>query len=324
LARRSQVTLNTLVQAAWALLLGRLTDRRDIVFGASFSGRPADLPGVEHIAGPFVNNLPVRVAIENSESLPSLLRRVQTRLFTLHEHQSTPLTQIQEWSEIPWHSRLFESLLVFQNYLVDDGSRRLGDGVSIEDLVAPIRTNYPLTIVAVPGPGLSLTAIAPSQAFSLEALSEWLSHLVTLLGAMAEGREHTVATLQGLIPAPAPLTAAATRPRTATFVAPRTPTEHAIAAVWREAFHTDSVGIADNFFDLGGHSLLMIRVHARLREALRSDISVVRMFQHPTIESLARYLDGGSTQKSAASEIAARAERQKAALARHRLTSRRP
>ena len=82
------------------------------------------------------------------------------------------------------------------------------------------------------------------------------------------------------------------------------------------------MGIQENFFDLGGHSLLMIRVHARLRETLRSDISVVRMFQHPTIESLARHLDGGQPQKSASADIAARAERQKAALARQRLITR--
>ena len=84
------------------------------------------------------------------------------------------------------------------------------------------------------------------------------------------------------------------------------------------------MGIQDNFFDLGGHSLLMLRVHARLRESLKSDISVVRMFQHPTIESLARHLDGGPAQKCATAENAARAERQKAALARQRLITRKP
>ena len=84
------------------------------------------------------------------------------------------------------------------------------------------------------------------------------------------------------------------------------------------------MGIQDNFFDLGGHSLLMIRVHARLREALESDISVVRMFQHPTIESLARHLDGGPAQNTVPAGIAARAERQKAALARQRLITRQP
>ncbi len=324
LARRSQVTLNVLVQTALALLLSRLAERDDIVLGASFSGRPADLPGVENIAGPFVNNLPVRVVIQGAEPLSSLLRRVQAQLFALNEHQSTPLPQIQEWSEMPWHARLFSSLLVFQNYLVDDASRRLGDSVTIHDLIAPIRTNYPLTIVAVPGPELTLTAIAPASTFTPTSLTQWLAQLAALLDAMATGSGQTSAEFQSLIPAPPRVETAAARARSATFVAPRTPTEHAIAAVWREAFRTDAVGIQDNFFDLGGHSLLMIRVHARLREALKSDISVVHMFQHPTIESLARHLDGGPAQNTVPGGIAARAERQKAALARQRLITRNP
>ena len=324
LARRSQVTLNVLVQTAWALLLGRVTERADIVFGASFSGRPADLTGVENIAGPFVNNLPVRVAIQGAEPLRGLLRRVQARMFELNEHQSTPLTQIQEWSDMPWHSRLFESLLVFQNYLVDDAAHRLGGGVTIHDLIAPIRTNYPLTIVAVPGPELALTAIAPASAFTPPALAQWLTQLTAVLEAMCAADGRTAAELQSLIPASAPAEPTAVRAPSAAFIAPRTPTEHAIAAVWREAFRTDAVGIQDNFFDLGGHSLLMIRVHARLRETLRSDISVVRMFQHPTIESLARHLDSGPPQNSVPAGIAARAERQRAALARQRLITRQP
>ena len=225
---------------------------------------------------------------------------------------------------MPWHARLFSSLLVFQNYLVDDASRRLGDSVTIHDLIAPIRTNYPLTIVAVPGPELALTAIAPASAFTRPVLAQWLAQLATLLDAMGTGSGQTAAEFQSLIPAPPRVEPAAAHARSATFVAPRTPTEHAIAAVWREAFRTDAVGIQDNFFDLGGHSLLMIRVHARLREALESDISVVRMFQHPTIESLARHLDGGPAQNTVPAGIAARAERQKAALARQRLITRQP
>jgi non-ribosomal peptide synthetase component F len=325
LARRAQVTLNVLVQTAWALLVARVARRDDIIFGASFSGRPADLPGVENIAGPFVNNLPVRVAIGKGPSLADLLRRVQTRLFELNEHQSTPLTQIQDWSDLPWHARLFDSLLVFQNYLIDDDARRLDDDVTIHHLVAPICTNYPLTIVAVPGSELALTAIAPGSAFRPPSLAQWLVQLTTLLEAMSTAdATKSVGELQSIIPLPAVIEPALARARSGTFIAPRTPTEHAIAAVWREAFGVEAVGIQDNFFDLGGHSLLMIRVHARLREALQSNISVVRMFQHPTIESLARHVDGGQPQTASATGIAERAARQKAALARQRLIPRQP
>ena len=66
--------------------------------------------------------------------------------------------QVQEWSEVPWRFRLFESLVVFQNYVVDDAAWRLGN-VAIKDFVAPIRTNFPLTLVVVPGNELTLTLV---------------------------------------------------------------------------------------------------------------------------------------------------------------------
>ena len=108
------------------------------------------------------------------------------------------------------------------------------------------------------------------------------------------------------------------------FVAPRTPAECTLAAIWQRVLGLERVGVNDNFYELGGHSLHMIQVHARLRAALSSDISVVRMFQHPTIESLARHLESGQPAGALPAGIAARAGRQKAALARQRLITRKP
>ena len=110
----------------------------------------------------------------------------------------------------------------------------------------------------------------------------------------------------------------------ADYAPPQTETERAIAALWQEAFGLDRVGVRDNFFDLGGHSLLMVRVHARLRDALKTDISIVRMFQHPTIQSLARHLDGDPRAVPVLAGVQARAEKQKAALQRQRTLARKP
>ena len=80
-ARQQRLTLNTLVQAAWALVLGRQSGQADVVFGAAFSGRPADLPGVESIVGPFVSNLPIRVRLQGEESVAHFLKRLQDEEF---------------------------------------------------------------------------------------------------------------------------------------------------------------------------------------------------------------------------------------------------
>jgi hypothetical protein len=62
--------------------------------------------------------------------------------------------------------------------------------------------------------------------------------------------------------------------------------------VWQEVLHLDRVGVHDNFFDLGGHSLLMVRLQSRLGEALQTEFSMIELFRYPTIDSLARYLGG--------------------------------
>jgi hypothetical protein len=76
----------------------------------------------------------------------------------------------------------------------------------------------------------------------------------------------------------------------ATYTAPQTAIERMIASIWQDVLHIDTVGLHDNFFDLGGHSLLMARVHSKLREIGTSDISIVDLFQYPTVNTLARYL----------------------------------
>jgi amino acid adenylation domain-containing protein/non-ribosomal peptide synthase protein (TIGR01720 family) len=322
-ARRNQVTVNVLFQAAWALILSRSSKEPEVLFGASFSGRPAELPGVEAIAGPFVANLPVRVTITPAAPLAELLRQIQAHLFQLQEHQFTSLAQIQNWSELPWQARLFESLLVFQNYVIDESALRLGEEAVLADPVTPVRTNYPLTIVAEQGAQLRLTLIAATRRFRAQTTAGLRDQFAMLLRAMAAGQPQTLADLLALLPAPADPPHRAERRASANYVAPKSPTERAIAAVWQEAFGLDRVGVCDNFFDLGGHSLLMVRVHARLRDALKPGISLVRMFQHPTIQLLARHLDGDDGEPRVLVEAQARAERQKAALARQRSLARR-
>ncbi|MBF6303197.1 hypothetical protein IU459_37800, partial [Nocardia amamiensis] len=80
------VTVNTLVQASWGILLGRLTGRGDVVFGATVSGRPAELPGVESMVGLFINTLPVRLRIDDRQSIGELLERLQREQADLLEH----------------------------------------------------------------------------------------------------------------------------------------------------------------------------------------------------------------------------------------------
>ncbi|WP_262699225.1 MULTISPECIES: amino acid adenylation domain-containing protein [Streptomyces] len=155
LARSAGVTLNTLVQSAWGVLLGRLTGRDDVVFGATVSGRPADIPGVESMVGLFINTLPVRVRVDHGASWTDLLTAVQRQQATLLDHHHLPLSAVQEAT--PVTGELFDTLVVFENYPLDsDGITERVDGPRITDITGQDATHYALTLFPTPGPTLRL------------------------------------------------------------------------------------------------------------------------------------------------------------------------
>ena len=78
------------------------------------------------------------------------------------------------------------------------------------------------------------------------------------------------------------------------FIAPKTETEHTIASIWQEVLQLEKVGLNDNFFDLGGHSLLLVSAHAKLRQTLKADLAMIDLFQYPTVASLAKHLNNGN------------------------------
>ena len=180
-ARRHQLTLNTLVQGAWALLLHRYSHERDVVFGATVAGRPASLAGVESMTGLFINTLPVRVAVPPRMGLLEWLKRLQTEQVRLREYEFSPLLEVQRWSEAPRDTALFESLFVFENYPLDADAVTENFSLKLSGVRSFDRTNYPLTIVALPGRELVLQALYDSQRFDDEAIGRLLSHLETLL-----------------------------------------------------------------------------------------------------------------------------------------------
>ena len=114
---------------------------------------------------------------------------------------------------------------------------------------------------------------------------------------------------------PAPDT---TRPAlAAAFAAPTNDTEQFLATLWREILRLDRVGVRDNFFDLGGDSVLLVQIHQRLETHLRREVPITALFEHPTIADLAQHLAGDGSHAAARQQtIADRAARQRAALTR--------
>ena len=183
-ARRHHLTVNTLVQGAWALLLSRYAGARDVVFGATVSGRPAELAGAERMVGLFINTLPVRARTEGREVLSEWLRGLQAEQAEARAYEYSPLARVQAWAGAGRGRALFDTLFVFENYPVDSSLKQQGRGLVVTEAYAVEQTNYPLTVLVTPGRELRLQ-ISHEQRYEARTVKRLLEHMSALLVAMA-------------------------------------------------------------------------------------------------------------------------------------------
>lgn len=184
LGHEHQLTMNTLLQGAWGLLLSRHSGRDDVLFGGTVSGRPAALLGAEDVVGLFINTLPVRMQVKPGVALLPWLKSLQEQQLEARQYEYTPLVELHGWSDVPRHLPLFESIFVFENYpgevSLGERSRRL----KISEVKFDIEVNYPLAFVIKPGTALTLEMIYDRVRFDRAYIDAMLRHVETLLGCM--------------------------------------------------------------------------------------------------------------------------------------------
>ncbi|MCP4403637.1 MAG: amino acid adenylation domain-containing protein, partial [bacterium] len=194
LAQQQRATLNVIMQAAWAILLSRYSGETDVVFGATVSGRPAALTGVEGMVGLFINTLPIRIQLASDLSLNALLQQIQARQFDVESYSYTALVDIQGWSDLPSGAALFESLLLFENFPVEKMAQGR-NGLRVKDFRFDERTNYPLTIMIEPGAELSIKVSYDRSRFDAATITRMLQHVHVLLASIATHPERPVSRL---------------------------------------------------------------------------------------------------------------------------------
>ncbi|HXA59439.1 MAG TPA: amino acid adenylation domain-containing protein, partial [Streptosporangiaceae bacterium] len=182
-ARATALTPNTVLQGLWGLLLARLTGRDDVVFGATVSGRPPELPGADQMIGMFLNTPPVRVALRPAETLTELLSRLQDEQAALFAHQHLGLADIQRLYGGP----LFDTMTVFQNLPVDPAllGTSVG-GVSLTGADITDATHYPLELVALPGARLELRLRFRPDVFSRDIADRLMTMLLGLIDVVVD------------------------------------------------------------------------------------------------------------------------------------------
>ena len=186
LARGHELTLNSIMQGVWALLLGQYSGEEDVLFGTVVSGRPADLPGVESIVGLFINTLPVRARLVPRETRAEWLRQFQAEQVEARRFEYVPLAEVQAWADAtPPGQMLFETLFVFENYPVDTAPRESKADLRATHLPVAELTSFPLTVVAAPGDEPAVKVVYDRRRFEPAYVSRMLRHFRGLLEAVA-------------------------------------------------------------------------------------------------------------------------------------------
>src|SRR5579859_2770717 len=195
MARRQRVTLNTLVQGAWAILLSRYSGEPEVVFGATVAGRPPALAGVDRMVGLFINSLPVRVQVQSHEPVTDWLQQLQTQQAESRNFEYSSLADIQGWSELPPREPLFESIVVFENYPTDDFLSKDSGGLRVRDVQSLEWNTFPLTVQVLAGNELKIAFVYDRRRFEPSAISRMASHYCRLLEDLAAKPEQSVSTV---------------------------------------------------------------------------------------------------------------------------------
>ncbi|TCV59961.1 non-ribosomal peptide synthetase [Pseudomonas fluorescens] len=190
LAQAHQLTVNTFAQAAWALVLRRVSGDRDVLFGVTVAGRPVELPQMQRTVGLFINSIALRVQMPEDHQRCSVRQWLSDLLdsnMQLREYEYLPLVSIQDVSELPKGQPLFDSLFVFENAPVEVSVLDRAQSLNATSDSGRTHTNFPLTAVCYPGDDLGLHLSYDQRYFDEATVQGLLSEFKRLLLALMEG-----------------------------------------------------------------------------------------------------------------------------------------
>ncbi|MFF0436259.1 amino acid adenylation domain-containing protein [Streptomyces sp. NPDC004327] len=290
LVRGTGLTVNTLVQGAWGIVLGRLTGRDDVVFGTVVSGRPAELPGIETMIGMFINTIPVRVRLDPRRSVLDDLARLGGEQSALLGHHHMSFGRLQRMAG---PGDLFDTFAVFENYPGDAAARPSYAGVRVEVEQGHDAAHYPLRLIAAQtGERFEAELEYRPDLFDEDEAGAVLAAVVQVLSGIIADPGRPASAVECVLPdgfrrfAPLGDAGPAAEP-VAAARAPQTPVEDILCGLFEQITGRPCRSVDDDFFTLGGQSLTAIRLLSRVRKVFGVELSVRAVFEAPTVAGLA-------------------------------------
>ena len=288
LARSRHITVNTVLQAAWAQLLMWVTGQHDVAFGAVVSGRPAEVAGAESMVGLMINTVPVRAHITPEATAIDLLDQIQGALEQTFEHQHLALSEVHR---VSGHARLFDTVFVYENYPIDTAGLSGGHDLGVTEFTVRDYYHYPLTVQAVPGDELDLRVQFRTDVFDPAGIDTLIERFERILQAMTADPMQRLLSIDSLDADELSAEPVLQHPGTDDAQpAPVGMAEQALADIFVQVLGVDRVGVEDSFFNLGGDSLAAVRAITAINAAFDIHLPVATLFDAPSVRTLSKPL----------------------------------
>lgn len=293
-ARESNLTLSTVVHAAWTLAVSSLTNKDKLYVGTTVSGRSIDIPDLDQTAGMFSKVLPVSAVLNPVEQANDWMKRLQSEMASAREFEYFSESEVCALPGIS--SQLFDSLVVFENIPVSNSAETK---LRMVDYKSGLTSAFALTLAVLPVDSLEIRLIFKKDRVSRNIVEWLIQEFVEVLVRFSQDKNSLVSDLRNITsPAPSNI-AALSNGTTAYYTEVQNKFEHDIRLIWQEVLEVEEIGLHDNFFDIGGRSLSAVRVFILLKERLNINASPIVLLEHPTIDALAKlFLEDGAEAES--------------------------
>ncbi|WP_394748812.1 condensation domain-containing protein [Spongiimicrobium salis] len=295
LARKHKVTANSMFQGIWSLLLGAYFGDQNITFGTTVSGRTASFPNIELMAGMFMNVLPVNTDLSQDQTVASCFQKIQTQQQEARNYEHFTNDDITGWINWPSGAPLFDSLFIFENFPWKDMESA---GVTVRGFESGVTTTYPMTFVVKTGNCLEINLFTNPDVISNTSASWFLENLERLCTVLIDQADISLQEVLSQLPTPENIPSKISETENSpkdgkqAFIAAKNKTELELTAIWETVFGIESISIHDNFFEIGGKSMLAVQMFSLIDTRMGVKLPPTTLLEHPTIAAIAAVLQG--------------------------------
>jgi amino acid adenylation domain-containing protein/non-ribosomal peptide synthase protein (TIGR01720 family) len=309
LAAENRVTINTVVQALWGILLATYNKADDVVFGATVSGRPPQVKGIEKMVGLFINVIPTRIRAEAHKPLSDLLREVHRESLNAKDWHHSSLAEIQ--AETPLKRNLLDHILVFENYPVETALKQSQDSPEEEFVIDRFEhfdhTNYDLSIQVTPEEKIHFHLIYNASVYDDPVIRNIEPHLKKIAAAAVQDPGAEIGQIEVLTDKEkdeyrirqekiaqshqaSDQSSTGERKNDEPYAPPEDDQQKKLAEIWEQILKISNIGIDDHYIALGGHSIAATRIVSAIHKAFNVEIGLKEFFEYPTIRGLSELI----------------------------------